>query len=191
MVWWEHGRMEIPDTGLDKTDATETPLAAIALGSNMSSVFGGREANLREAIRRVGALGRVVSVSHFRDTEAVGTLEQPRFLNGAMLLESGLEAVELMQGLLAIELAMGRVRERGVVKGPRVIDLDLLLFGGKVIVTGELTLPHRAMHERRFVLEPLAEIAPEMRHPVLGNTVAEMLSALGPAPEQGSVTTQP
>ena len=86
-------------------------------------------------------------------------MDQPRFLNGAMLLETELEPLELMRALLEIERAMGR--ERVVAKGPRVIDLDLLLYGDCVMETAELTLPHPAMQERRFVLEPLAEIAPD------------------------------
>src|ERR1700682_6049718 len=126
--------------------------AAIALGSNL----GDRELNLLEAGRRVGALGVVRAVSAFYDTAPVGFLEQPRFLNGALLLESSLEPLELMRGLLGVERAMGR--ERVVAKGPRVIDLDLLLYGDVVMETAELTLPHPAMAERRVVLEPLAGV---------------------------------
>ena len=151
-------------------------LAAIALGSNLASNFGDREANLREAIQRCEKLGEVRAVSTFHDTEPVGYTSQPRFLNGALLLETELAPLELMRGLLAIEQAMGR--ERKIAKGPRAIDLDLLLYDQAVMATAELTLPHPEMHERRFVLEPLAEIAPEMVHPVLGLTVQEMLERI-------------
>lgn len=166
---------DVLTAGLDKKGVPKTPVAALALGSNRTSRFGGREENLREAIRQLEGLGEVVAVSGFYDTEPVGPVAQPRFLNAVLLLESGMEPVELMRGLLAVERAMGRVREPEVEKGPRVIDLDLLLMGERVISTAELTLPHPAMAERRFVLEPLGEIAPEMVHPVLRRTVRELL----------------
>jgi 2-amino-4-hydroxy-6-hydroxymethyldihydropteridine diphosphokinase len=151
-------------------------LAAVALGSNLKSGFGDREANLREAVRRVGELGEVRAVSSFYDTEPVGYLEQPRFLNGALLLETDLEPEVLMRELLSVERAMGRERVGAVAKGPRVIDLDLLFYDEVVMATEELTLPHPEMQERRFVLEPLAEIAPEWVHPVLGMMVQALLS---------------
>ena len=150
--------------------------AAIALGSNLDSRFGDREANVREALRRLGELGEVKAVSRFYDTEPVGVVDQPWFLNAAVVLETELEPVELMRALLRIEQEMGR--ERVVTKGPRVIDLDLLLYGDRVMSTAELTLPHPEMQERRFVLEPLGEVAGKWVHPVLGSTVGELLEQL-------------
>ena len=146
------------------------------MGSNLESQFGDRAANLREAVARAGELGTVQAVSTLYDTEPVGYLSQPRFLNAAFLLETELGPLELMRGLLRIEQSMGR--ERIVAKGPRIIDLDLLIYGQSVMATAELTLPHPEMHRRRFVLEPLAEIAPAMMHPVLDKTVNEMLKEL-------------
>jgi 2-amino-4-hydroxy-6-hydroxymethyldihydropteridine diphosphokinase len=160
-------------------------LAAIAFGSNLNSNFGDREVNLLEAIRLIRPLGEVKAVSSFYDTEPVGFLSQPRFLNGALLLETDLEPLTLLRELLAVERAMGRERVGAVAKGPRVIDLDLLLYidrdgRGVMMATDELVLPHPEMHERRFVLEPLAEIAPEMVHPLLRLTVREMFERITP-----------
>jgi 2-amino-4-hydroxy-6-hydroxymethyldihydropteridine diphosphokinase len=156
-------------------------IAAIALGSNLASQWGDREANLREAVRRIARLGTVRAVSSFYDTAPVGFTEQPRFLNGAMLLEMELEPLELMRELLAIERAMGRDRAAATPKGPRVIDLDLLLIGDVILASGALTVPHPAMEQRRFVLQPLAEIAAAMVDPRSGVTVREMLASLDDA----------
>lgn len=156
-------------------------IAAIALGSNLNSAAGERAINLHLAVEHLSRLGEVLAVSSFYDTAPVGYLDQPRFLNAAALLETELEPLELLDNLLAIERAMGRDRSKIVAKGPRVLDLDLILLDDIVMQTLILTLPHPAMRERQFVLEPLAEIAPAMIDPVSGRTMVELLAALDPS----------
>ena len=157
-------------------------IAAIALGSNLPSHFGDRADNLYEALRQLEALGHVTAVSSFHDTDPVGYEDQPQFLNAAALLETELPPLKLLHALLAIEHSMGRDRSTAPPKGPRIIDLDLLLYGDVVLQTSELTLPHPAMHERRFVLAPLVEIAPKMLHPTLHRTVAELAEVATSSP---------
>jgi len=153
-------------------------VAAIALGSNLASQWGAPNAALDEALKRLSSLGRIHAVSSFYETAPVGYTDQPNFVNAAMLLETELEPPELMSALLAIERAMGRNRSTAPAKGPRIIDLDLLLMGDAILNTPELTLPHPAIADRRFVLEPLNEIAPTLTDPRTGLTIAEMLANL-------------
>ena len=123
-------------------------------------------------------LGGVLAVSSFYDTEPVGYLDQPPFLNAAALLRTELAPFDLLHALMIIERDHGRDRSHGIVKGPRTLDLDLLLYDDLVVLTPELTVPHPEMHCRAFVLEPLAEIAPDLWHPVQQATVGELLRRL-------------
>ena len=147
-------------------------LAYLSLGSNV----GDRVAHLRDAIARLESIGRVVSVSSFYETEPVEVTDQPWFLNCAVGLETALTAEQLMAQLLQIEQEMGRRRIQK--KGPRTIDIDILLFDDLILDSPDVTIPHPAMQERRFVLEPLAEIAAEARHPGIKKTIRELLEEL-------------
>jgi 2-amino-4-hydroxy-6-hydroxymethyldihydropteridine diphosphokinase len=147
-------------------------LVYLSLGSNV----GDRAANLHTMIERLRRLGDVVAVSSFYETEPVDVPAQPWFLNCAVALETERMPKQLMGRLLALEQEMGR--RRSLAKGPRVIDIDILLFGKSIVDTAGLVVPHPALHERRFVLEPLAEIAPEVRHPVFKRTIRELRDAL-------------
>ncbi len=147
-------------------------LVYLSLGSNV----GDRAAHLRGAIALLELEGRVVSVSSLYETEPVEFTDQAWFLNCAVALETTESPEQLMAAILRIEQQMGRQRIQK--KGPRTIDVDILLFGDKILDSPALTIPHPAMHERRFVLEPLGEIAPEARHSVLKKTIRELLDAL-------------
>ena len=151
--------------------------AFVGLGANL----GDRESTIRRALVLLG--GRpgveILLVSAFRETDPVGIVDQPRFLNGAAMLETTLDPAGLLAELLAVELELGRERD-GQRYGPRTIDLDLLLYGEDVVDQPGLTVPHPRLHERAFALEPLAELDPSLRIPGHG-TVAEALAALDSA----------
>ena len=149
--------------------------AYVALGSNL----GDREATVRAAVEALGeAPGiEVVAVSRFFDTEPVGYVDQPRFLNGAAALDTTLSARELLDVLLEVERRFGRRREDVPAQGPRTLDLDLLLYGDAEVDEPGLRVPHPRLHERRFVLEPLAELDPALEVPGRGR-VEEILARL-------------
>jgi 2-amino-4-hydroxy-6-hydroxymethyldihydropteridine diphosphokinase len=156
-----------------------TNTAYIGLGSNLPSIAGDPKATLIAAIARLGSVGVVTAQASFYQTEPVGYAAQPRFVNAAVALQTGFAPLELLDHLLAIEREFGRDRTQSIAKGPRTLDLDLLLVDGIILNHERLTLPHPEMARRRFVLAPLAEIAPAAVHPSLGKTVSALLNELG------------
>lgn len=150
--------------------ALECSTAYLLLGGNL----GDREGNLKRAVQLLNEkIGKVTAVSSLYETAAWGKTDQPAFLNQAVALQTNLSALEVLDHALTIEQELGRVRKDKW--GERLIDIDLILFGDEIInVPDKLQVPHPHMQHRKFVMEPLAEIAPDVVHPVLGETILAM-----------------
>jgi 2-amino-4-hydroxy-6-hydroxymethyldihydropteridine diphosphokinase len=145
----------------------------LSLGSNL----GDRAGNLAQAIKRLGTLGSVIAQSSVYETEPVEVeSDQPWYLNCAVAMTTNLDAEVFLHDVLAIEQHMGR--QRSGYKVPRSIDIDVIFFGNEIIHSEDLSVPHPAMHRRRFVLDPLAEIAPELQHPILKQTMRQLRDKL-------------
>jgi len=149
------------------------PRAYVGLGANL----GLREETLRRAVELLDATDHVdvLAVSELRETDPVGLVAQPRFLNGAAAIDTTLSARELLDTLLGVERTLGRVRSKRW--GPRIVDLDLLLYGDEIVDEPGLRVPHPRLHERRFALEPLAELDPDLEIPGCG-AVSKVLATL-------------
>lgn len=154
--------------------------ACIALGSNLGSPVGDRGATLDAAVQRIGRIPgvRVLARSAWLRTAPVGVADQPEFLNGACVVETSLDPRALLERLMEVEREFGRERSGSARWGPRTLDLDLLLYGTLTVRERDLVVPHPRMHERSFVLEPLAEIAPHALIPTLGATVEDAFRVL-------------
>ena len=153
----------------------------LSVGSNM----GDSHANCLEGIARVGGLPgtRVTRTSRFYKTAPVDFLDQDWFVNGTVQIETTLEPLDLIRGLKSVEQSMGQI-SKSVRFGPRIIDLDILLYGELVMETELLSIPHPRMQNRMFVLKPLCDIDSDLRHPVLGVTIRELMERIENDPDQ-------
>lgn len=160
--------------GLSRKRKTSNPFGAIFLG--LGSNLGDRRRNLHRAVHAIAKVASVVACSSFYETEPVGYVDQPKFLNAVIQIRTGISARELLSRVKELETRLGRQPSfRG---GPRLIDIDLLDVRGEVRPRGTPRLPHPRLHRRAFVLEPLGEIAPRWRHPVLQKTARQLLRLL-------------
>ncbi len=153
--------------------APHAEIALLGLGSNL----GNREAALRDAVELLARQQGVemLNVSSFVETDPVGEVDQPRFINGAAKIRTTLEPRALLDACMGIERRLGRDREHDRRWGPRTIDIDLLLYGSRVIDEPGLCVPHPRFHQRRFALEPAVEIAGELQHPRLNASISSLL----------------
>ncbi len=154
------------------------PLAYLALGANLPSPAGPPEATLAAAVARLASFGRISARSSLYSTAPVGLTDQPRFLNAVIALDTNLAARDLLHALLALERDFGRDRTSSIPDGPRTLDLDVLFYGDQLISEPGLEIPHPRFAQRAFVLIPLHEIAPALRDPRSGRTIAQLLSVL-------------
>jgi 2-amino-4-hydroxy-6-hydroxymethyldihydropteridine diphosphokinase len=152
--------------------------AYIALGANLASPAGTPRQTLDAAVLRLAQLGYLSARSSFYETAPVGFADQPTFLNAAVALETDLDPQSLLDQLLAIERSFGRDRSHGIPNGPRTLDLDLLLYGNRILESPTLQLPHPRMAQRSFVLIPMAEITPRLIHPQLKQSMSQLLKDL-------------
>lgn len=158
--------------------SSQIHIAWIGLGSNLPSPAGPPAETIEAALLALETIGEVTARSSLYETAPVGMTNQPAFVNAIAVLKSTDSPEALLEKLLAIERDFGRDRRNSPPKGPRTLDLDLLLVDDLIVNTASLSLPHPALAERRFVLVPLAEIAPELWHPVLHKTMRDLLADL-------------